>query len=264
MPSSITADQLVAAFKRWGVPHRERSVNGVSWRNHHRPGSYGPIHGIVLHHTGDDAPDTADFNVLWHGNIYVPGPLSTWGTDDEGVVHLIGHGRSNHAGRGSSATLAAVRAESYGNYPPTGPDDIDGNTFYLGDETMYSGRQQMTPKAYASTVKAFAAVCEFFKWNAKHAIGHKEHTKRKIDPGSLDMAVFRRDLQAALNRGPTATPVEEIINMELTDRVTLTDGDRKLWGTTSEYFTVAQILRSYNARLFEVRALLTQIRDQGA
>lgn len=195
----MSAKEFLGQLDRWGVRYREHD----GWSKHDRPGAWGDMHGVLLHHTGDDAPDTVTYRVLRDGHGKLPGPLCQWGMRDDGVVDLVGWGRANHAGRGSSIVRDAVIAEDYDDYPPRpGPDDTDGNSFLYGQETMYSGRRPPSEEAYDATVLVFAAVCEFHGWSAKSCIGHKEFTRRKVDPGSLDMKKFRRDVQKALDAGP--------------------------------------------------------------
>ncbi len=202
MATPLTASQLLAAFDLWKVKYREHD----GWRTHNRnsQGAWGPVHGVVLHHVGDDARDDADFRVLWNGRSDLPGPLCQWGMRDDGTVDLIGNGRCNHAGKGAKNVLDAVKL---GKPPPKpGPDTIDGNAVYYGQETYYSGTHAPTNAAYLATVKAFAAVCHAHGWNANHCIGHKEHTARKPDPGNVSMAKFRGDVQALLDAGPPPKP----------------------------------------------------------
>lgn len=208
MSTPATPGQIEQAFRKWGVP----TVRQGDWANRRRDpahGAWGPVHGIGLHHTGDDSPDSADVRVLTVGRSDLPGPLCNWGMRDDGTAVLIGGGRANHFGSGSSKTLQQVLGESYGDYLFPGADDTDGNRYFYGQETMYSGGHPMTLAAYRSTVRAFAALCDFHGWSAKSCIGHKEWTRRKVDPGSLDMARFRRDVQACLNAGPGNWPVKE-------------------------------------------------------
>src|SRR5690348_5830374 len=117
MSDPLTPAQIVRAFKKWDVKFEER--NG--WRTHHRNpvhGSWGPVHGLVLHHTGDDLPDSTDESVLWNGRSDLPGPLCTWAMRDDGTAVLIGGGRANHAGGGDPRVLDAVIKENYNKYPP--------------------------------------------------------------------------------------------------------------------------------------------------
>ena len=201
MATPMTAGQFLGLLQQWKVPYKE--VPGWPTRNRTNPAeghNWGPVHGVLLHHTGDDAPDTADTKVLTQGRPDLPGPLCHWGMDDDGHAVLIGWGRANHAGRGAANVLDALLADR--PVPRPGPDSVDGNARLYGQETMYSGRKRMTPAAYLSTVTIFAAICTWHGWSAESCIGHKEWTSRKIDPGSLNMDDFRADVALAIKAGP--------------------------------------------------------------
>lgn len=211
MAKPLSPDELIRAFDKWNVKHRQHP----GWRTHRRDpghGAWGPVHGIGLHHTGDDAPDSADAKTLWNGRSDLPGPLCTWGQTDEGVAILMSGGRSNHFGGGDPNVLDAVISEDYHEFPPQthfhegSPGAADGNTHFYGQETMYSGSHKMSRPAYVNTVKAFAAVCDAHHWSAKSAIGHKEWSDDKPDPGQLNMKRFRDDLQDCLDAGPGNWP----------------------------------------------------------
>jgi len=130
---------------------------------------------------------------------------------DDGILVLMSAGRANHFGSGSASTLALVVNENYdiSKEITPGPDSVDGNARFYGQETMYSGGHPMTLKAYRNTVRAFAAVCDAHGWTAASAIGHREWSRRKIDPGSLHMGKFRKDVQACLDAGPGNWPVKQ-------------------------------------------------------
>ncbi len=207
MATPMTPDQLILQLRKWNVTYRE--VDG--WRHRKRDDEtglrFGPVHGCMTHHTGDDAPDWVDRRVLRQGRTGLPGPLAHFGLNDDGVVDLIGWGRANHAGGGDPDVLRAVVAESYTRYPPP-PDKhegeygaTDGNDHFYGCETYYSGAHRMTRDAYRSLVRLWAAVCDFHDWTARSVIGHKEWSDWKVDPGHLDMAVLRRDVQTLLDSG---------------------------------------------------------------
>lgn len=212
MATPMTADQILAQLTKWGITYHEHTIGGVSWRNHNRNavGAWGPVNGFTLHHTADDAPDYLDLDVCWNGRSDLPGPLCGFGLRDDGSLDLIGCGRTNHAGAGDPAVLKAVVDESYGDYPPAPkyhegspmPPAVDFNPHMYGCETYYSGGHPMTAAAYKTAVLLAAAICDFHSWSAKSAIGHKELSDWKIDPGCLDMAIYRRDVQATLDAGP--------------------------------------------------------------
>jgi len=212
----MTAAQMVAQAKRWYIPFREHSgpgwtQYGTLWRTHNRDpehGAWGPVNGITQHHTGDDLQDYKDLAVLWNGRTGLPGPLVQAGNDDNGVLHFVGWGRCNHAGGGDPDVLAAVIAESYGDYPPPTdkhegePGAVDGNVHFYGLENMYSGSHIMTPAQYQTAVLYSACISEFHRWGPKSTIGHKEWSDWKPDPSHCDMRTFRRDVGVALSLGP--------------------------------------------------------------
>lgn len=202
MAKPMTPAQLVAAFKKWGVKVEEHD----GWRGHDRPGSFSPV-GVMIHHTAGSS-DAADERVLFSGRSDLPGPLSQWGTKDDGTVVMLGSGRANHGGTGSGTTLAKVKAANYsGNITP-GADNTDGNTNFWGNEVMYSGTKPPTAAQVKSMVLTSAAICDFYGWSEKAVIGHKEWTKRKIDPFGVDMKNLRADIKKALAGGPAGEGAE--------------------------------------------------------
>lgn len=210
MSKPMTAAQTVAQLTLWGVPFKP--VRGWETRNRNSAGSFDDVNGFIVHHTGDDAPDSVDLRVIVNGRSDLPGPLSQFGCDDSGIIHLIGLGRANHAGGGDAAVLRAVQAEKYRTSPPkphqhTGSAGaVDGNSHFYGVETFYSGGRAPTDRAYKSLVLLAAAICHFHGWSAKSVIGHKEWSDWKIDPGNVSMIKFRADVAAALKAGPEREP----------------------------------------------------------
>jgi hypothetical protein len=120
---------------------------------------------------------------------------------------MIGNGRANHAGSGDRDVYSAVVKQDYGSYPPRpNQDNFDGNAVYYGFETQYSGGHRPVAAQYQAMVKLSAAVCAFHGWSAKSVIAHKEHTARKTDPGNVDMAQFRKDVQAVIDKNKKPAP----------------------------------------------------------
>jgi hypothetical protein len=206
MAEPMTADEILSALDRWRVPHRE--VRGWRDRNRNHVGAWGPVHGLLVHHTGDDAEDGVDLDLVVHGHGRLPGPLAQLGCDDAGTIWLVGWGRANHAGGGDPRVLRAVVAESYDERPPrprehTGSAGAtDGNCCFYGVETFYSGRHRPTGNARRSLTLLAAAVCDHHGWTEKSVIGHKEWSDWKPDPGRLDMVAFRGRVAARLEQGP--------------------------------------------------------------
>jgi hypothetical protein len=207
MSRPLTLDQLIAAYRKWHVPFKVYS--GASTRG--RPGGITDATGIVEHHTGGGSASASYLYFLFvtgRPSEGIPGPLCNEATDSGGTVHIGAVGRANHAGSGSSATRDAVRAESYNGYSSElrpGPDAINGNPIYYGNEWIYSGTRPPTIAQYRGAVLAAAARCDAHGWSALSAFAHREHSRRKSDPYGVSMAQFRRDVRAVLKAGPGAT-----------------------------------------------------------
>ena len=209
MAAPMTAAQWRATMKKWGVDWSEYT----GWATRKRPGSFAPV-GIVIHHTGSDSGQNSasyDHFLFVEGRPAegIPGPLCHATCEMDGDVIQGAIGRANHAGSGSSRTLTAVKADkvSLTAQIKPGPDDTNGNGWFYGLEVKFDGGQPMTAKQYDSAVRWAAAICDFHGWTAGSIVGHKEWSSRKPDPGSTDMAKFRRDVAARLKAGPgTAKP----------------------------------------------------------
>lgn len=206
MAEPMTADEVLQALKRWRVPFQK--TDGWRTRNRNHVGAWGPVHGLVIHHTADDALDQVDLRTITRGRPGLPGPLSHFGCDDQGTIWLVAWGRANHAGGGDPRVLRAVIEESYDDYPPkprehTGSaGSTDGNDNFYGVETFYSGTKPPTAAARRSLVLLSAAICDHHGWSAKSVIGHKEWSDQKSDPGQVDMRAFRNTVAQQLRHGP--------------------------------------------------------------
>lgn len=211
MAIPMTAAQWQSQLKKFDVPFIVLPTfnDPKSGRDDETGQPFGPVNGFLIHHTGDDAPDINDRNVIVNGRKDLPGPLAHAGCRDDGVIELVTTGRANHAGGGDPDVLQAVINESYGDYPP--PTDkhqgetgaVDGNDRFYGLECYYSGSHKMTEEQYKSAVGWGAAICDFHGWSAKSGIGHKEWSDYKIDPGFVDMKVYRQDVQRMLDAHKT-------------------------------------------------------------
>jgi hypothetical protein len=162
----------------------------------------------MVHHTGSNSQSNDYLNFLFvrgRPEDGIPGPLCNVATDADGDLHLGAVGRANHAGRGSSTTLSRVTAQNYAGYTSElrpGVDNVDGNAHYYGNEVRYDGARPMTAAQYRTALLHAAAICDFHGWSALSVIGHREHSRRKVDPGRNPMNKFRTDLAAVLRAGP--------------------------------------------------------------
>jgi len=216
MATPMTASQIVAQLKKWGIKY----VEVKSWETHNRnsKGPWGGVNGFIWHHTGADTSNPAAYaaGTLYDGISGLPGPLCHFGLAPDGTVYLVGWGRANHAGGGDPAVLNHVINEDYtGQLKPTkgNSNGVDGNAHFYGVEIMYSGSHKMTDAQYKTALKLSAAICEFHGWSEKSVIAHGEWSSDKWDPGYasgkiMNMVEVRADVKAVKAAGPkpTTTP----------------------------------------------------------
>ncbi|MEU9736782.1 N-acetylmuramoyl-L-alanine amidase [Streptomyces sp. NPDC048002] len=233
MATPLNAGPLVAALRAEGCAVRE--VSGWRTNNRNHVGPWGPVHGVMVHHTvtgpGDDV-----VGLIFHGHSALPGPLATGCITKDGTVHLTGNGRANHAGGGDPDVLAAVINESYGAHPPPTNEHegsagaVDGNARFYGweCENEGDGNDPWPRVQYVAMVKATAGICRAHGWSAKSAIGHLEWSDWKPDPRGFDMKDFRSDLAACL-RLPAGVwegdePMPQYVNLGIADPYELAPG----------------------------------------
>lgn len=223
MAEPMTASQVIAQLKKWGLKYKELTVGGVSWKNHNREGhgAWGGVNGFIWHHTGADVGNGLTYaqGTLWNGISGLPGPLCHFSIGTDGTVYLVGWGRANHAGGGDPVVLNHVINEDYsGQLHPTkgNSNGVDGNAHFYGVEIQYSGSHKMTNAQYQAALKLSAAVLDFHVardgWgkDAKSIIAHGEWSSDKWDPGYasgkiMNMVDVRKDVAATLKAGPNAT-----------------------------------------------------------
>ncbi|GHH30296.1 N-acetylmuramoyl-L-alanine amidase [Streptomyces rubradiris] len=213
MATPMTATQVVAQLKKWGLKYVE--IPGWATHNRNSKGAWGPVHGFVWHHTGADVKDARSYagSTLYNGLSTLPGPLCHFSIGTDGTVYLVGWGRTNHAGGGDPAVLAHVQAEDYsGQLKPTrgNSNGVDGNAHFYGVEIQYSGSHEMSPAQYTAARRLSAAILSFHGWSERSVIGHGEWSSDKWDPGYaagkiMQMPTVRADVKATLAAGPGKT-----------------------------------------------------------
>lgn len=223
MATPLTADALVDALLAEGVRVAEHDGWHINNRNH--VGAWGPVNGVMIHHTVTSST-AATVSLCYNGRSGLPGPLCHGVIAKDGTVHLVGHGRANHAGSGDADVHAAVRDESYGSAPPApNSDSVDGNTHYYGWECINLGDGvDPWPEAQVDAIaRASAAVCRAHGWSAKSVIGHKEWTSRKIDPRGFTMPSLRDLITQRLAHPASWNPEDELVT-------TPTENASAVWG----------------------------------
>ncbi|MEU6141406.1 peptidoglycan-binding protein [Streptomyces sp. NPDC047081] len=201
MAEPLSADALVSALRAEGVT----LVEHAGWRTNNRnsKGSWGPVNGVVIHHTVTSGT-TATVNLCFNGRADLPGPLCHGVIAKDGTVHLVGNGRANHAGSGDGDVLRAVVAER-STLPAPDQNDTDGNTHFYGFEcvNLGDGKDPWPEAQLDAMARASAALCRAHGWTAASVIGHKEWTSAKIDPRGFTMAAFRARVADRLSAKPT-------------------------------------------------------------
>ncbi|GAA1177896.1 N-acetylmuramoyl-L-alanine amidase [Streptomyces hebeiensis] len=188
MAPPMSASTFLKALKDEGLT----VVEVGDWRTHNRNhvGAWGPVHGVMIHHTVTRGT-AATVRLCRDGHADLPGPLCHGVIAKDGTVHLVGHGRANHAGSGDSDVLRAVIAEKA--LPPDNAADTDGNRHFYGFECENLGDgKDPWPEAQREAVeRAAAAICRFHGWGAPSVIGHLEWQPGKIDPRGFTMDEIR-------------------------------------------------------------------------
>lgn len=260
MAAPLSADRVLSALKAEGVSVQEYQ----SWRTHNRNhvGIWGPVHGVVIHHTVTSADDSS-VALCYNGHSSLPGPLCHGVGRNDGKIALVGHGRANHAGSGDNDVLQAVIAETA--LPADNEANTDGNRYFYGLEIVNLGNGADTYPwvQYVAAVKWAVAHLRAHGWNERSVIGHKEWQPGKIDPYGpvvgpdgkqfdFTMDRFRADVKAALalpagqwpGAAPTPPKEEESVALTTDDvsKVFKTDGlikspDYKLATETNKFWT---------------------------
>ncbi|MYR36384.1 N-acetylmuramoyl-L-alanine amidase [Streptomyces sp. SID4944] len=204
MATPLTADQLLKALRDEGlqvIEHRNWRTNN---RNHKGP--WGPTHGVMIHHTVTSGTNNS-VELCYNGHSTLPGPLCHGVIDKAGVVHLVGNGRTNHAGLGDADVLRAVVAEAE-QLPVDNEANTDGNRHFYGFEcvNLGDGKDPWPAAQLLAIERAAAALCRAHGWSERSVIGHLEWQPGKIDPRGFTMASMRARIGKRL--APTTKPTK--------------------------------------------------------
>lgn len=178
------ATWLATALRAGGCTINELA----GWQTRGRPGVFGPVAGVLCHHTaGPLKGDAPSLGIIVNGRADLPGPLSHLHLSRAGIFTVIAAGRCNHAGPGQWRGITA------------------GNSSFIGIEAENAGTpadpwpdEQL--EAYA---RGCAAILSHLGAPVEMCVGHKEYAQpagRKIDP-SFDMTAFRMRVAAVMKCG---------------------------------------------------------------
>jgi hypothetical protein len=194
------ATELIAVLRAEGV----RVVEVGNWRTHNRnhKGPWGPVNGVMIHHTVTEGTNNS-VRICRDGYSGLPGPLCHGVIDKKGEVHLVGYGRTNHAGSGDDDVLRAVVAEKA--LPAPNEANADGNQHFYGFECINLGNgKDPWPAAQLEAIeRVSAAICRHHGWNERSVIGHLEWQPGKVDPRGFTMSSMRERIAERL--APTVT-----------------------------------------------------------
>ncbi|MFE7398861.1 N-acetylmuramoyl-L-alanine amidase [Streptomyces sp. NPDC057557] len=209
MATPLSASAVLTALRAEGV----RVVEVGNWRTHNRnsKGAWGPLNGSIVHHTVTKGT-ASTVAMVRDGYASLPGPLCHGMIAKDGTVHMVGWGRTNHAGGGDPTVLARVVAEDYGTRPPTptkgNSNGTDGNRHFYGweCENLGDGKDPWPAAQYDAIVRVQAALCRAHGWTAKSVIGHLEWSSDKVDPRGFSMADLRADVAERLKHPASWSP----------------------------------------------------------
>lgn len=158
------------------VEHTGWKTRGSSW--------FFP-RGVVGHHTASrTGSDVPSLRICINGRTDLAGPLCHVLISRSAQCHMIAAGRANHAGSG-------------------GWKGLTGNRSVFGIEVENNGiGEPWHPDVVQAFDLAAAALLDEINADASWYCGHKEWTRRKIDPHGLDMNEQRARIQAILNGDP--------------------------------------------------------------
>ena len=201
---AISTSDVIKAFR--GLRDIPVKVNELlGWDEKSVPGPFDPV-GIMVHHTAGAVTGNApSLPVCINGRAGLPGPIVQLLIGRDGIVHVISAGRCNHAGMGSMEVLRRVRRGE----PPTGDaavlqlaDSVGGNGHFIGIEVEHTGKasEQYTGEAMRSLLAVLAHLCKELGIKPAQIIGHREWTRRKVDPVYNDTFRNMDDLRYLVGR----------------------------------------------------------------
>ncbi|MGW0780304.1 N-acetylmuramoyl-L-alanine amidase [Streptomyces sp. NPDC002913] len=243
MATPLSADRFLSALLDEGLD----VVEVGSWRTHNRnsKGSWGPVHGVMMHHTVTKGT-SATVRIVRDGYSGLPGPLCHGMIAKNGQVHLVGYGRANHAGLGDPDVLAAVVAE---RTPPTDNEaTVDGNRHFYGFEceNLGDGKDPWPEAQLLAIEEVAAALCRAHGWSVASVIRHLDWQPGKVDPRGVDWAAMQVRIAKRLDtkapeKPATQTPPPKKPVVDLSQLVAAARSNPKASGTPVTYSGVKTV-----------------------
>ncbi|WP_406365311.1 N-acetylmuramoyl-L-alanine amidase [Streptomyces sp. NBC_00645] len=210
------------------------------WEHHNRnsKGPWGPVHGVMIHHTVTRGTENT-VAIVRDGYASLPGPLAHGVIAKSGTVYLVGYGRANHAGLGDNDVLQAVIAEKA---PPIDNEAaVDGNRHFYGFECENLGDgEDPWPEAQLLAIeRVAAAICRHHGWSARSVIRHLDWQPGKVDPRGPGMdwsSMLARFAKRLGTRPPTSTlPAPAMPRVSLSRLIAAARHDPQAHGTPVTY-----------------------------
>lgn len=159
-----------------------RVIEHDGWRNRGH-GDFRDVRGVLCHHTAGGGQN--DWRIVQYGRPDLAGPLAQLVLERDGTYRVIAAGVCWHAGRGSW---------------PGWPTD-NANRHVIGIEAVSRGDgTDWTPVQLDAYKRGCAAILARIGRTSNDCVAHREYSREgKIDPAGIDMAEFRRDVQAFID-----------------------------------------------------------------
>lgn len=239
MAAPASADSFLHALLDEGLTVVQ--VGDWRHRNRNHMGPWGEVHGVLVHHTVTSGT-AKTVGIVRDGYSGLPGPLCHGMIAKDGRVHLVGYGRTNHAGLGDPDVLRAVIAER--GLPVDNEATVDGNRAFYGFECENRGDgEDPWPKIQLDAIeRAAAAVCRLHRWGAPSVIGHREWQPGKVDPLGFSMPGMRdrvADRLGLTRPGPLPLPVR--LKVSLSKLIVAARTNPGMAGTPVTYSGVAVV-----------------------
>lgn len=205
IPGLLTLEGInVETMQDWDQPHQRRNGSQYRWRT-------GDPAASMWHHTATPAYTPNRIKANMYAGLMHPRSerLYQSGGGAPTIVLANAYPAPISSGYGQKATLDIARSDTTNDSRATGPDDDPkwaGNKSYWNTEVILDGTGSwVDTEVWDMIVTAGAVIHRLMGWTEARAIGHAQHTQRKVDlwsgqdPSTVEtMMRFRADLAKEL------------------------------------------------------------------